>query len=384
MKERGLSYSCLVAFSSTVQHYGKDYTEGGLNTENGMEGKDIPSGLKDPRFRILIVSNKFQTGFDEPLIHSMFVDKKLSGVQCVQTLSRLNRTKTGKTDTFVLDFVNDTESIVESFQPFYTSTILTGETEPDKLYGLQHEIEAFNLFTDDQVDRFCKEFYKKTETDEKLQPIINEVVESWKLLDDEDQQMDFKSKIQSFTRLYSYISQIMNFTEIQWEKLYVFLRYVNKKLPKGETEKIDLSDSVDLDSLRIQMMGESNLTLEDKTGELYPMAEDGSTGVNEPEYDLLSHIIKRINEVYGIELSEEDKVDLQHVTDRMKQNQELSSVMVGNNTENDKKDFFQKVVKDEVSEYYGDRLDFYKKIMNNKVFPMILEGLYRDYNQGEK
>jgi type I restriction enzyme R subunit len=132
------------------------------------------------------------------------------------------------------------------------------------------------------------------------------------------------------------------------------------------------------------MMGESNLTLEDKTGELYPMAEDGSTGVNEPEYDLLSHIIKRINEVYGIELSEEDKVDLQHVTDRMKQNQELSSVMVGNNTENDKKDFFQKVVKDEVSEYYGDRLDFYKKIMNNKVFPMILEGLYRDYNQGEK
>ncbi|MBN3582819.1 type I restriction endonuclease subunit R [Algoriphagus aestuarii] len=383
MKERGLTYSCLVAFSGTVQLNGKDFTESSLNAENGVEGADIPSSLKDPRYRILIVSSKFQTGFDEPLIHTMFVDKKLSGVQCVQTLSRLNRTKSGKTDTFVLDFVNDTEEIINSFQPFYTSTVLTGETEPDKLYDLQYQIEAFNLFTDDQVDRFCKEFYKQTETDEKLHPIIDEVVDSWKLLDNEDQQMEFKSKIQSFTRLYSYISQIMDFTEVQWEKLYVFLRYVNKKLPKGETERIDLSDSVDLDSLRIQMMGESKLSLEDKKGELYPMSESGSGMVNEPEFDLLSEIIKRINEVYGIELSEEDKVDLQHVKERMNQNTELLSVMHGNNTSDDKKDFFKKVVKDEVSEYYGDRLDFYKKIMDSKVFPMILEGLFREYNRSK-
>ncbi|MCW5520180.1 type I restriction endonuclease subunit R [Aureitalea sp. L0-47] len=381
MKERGLSYSCLVAFSGSVSLHGQDYTEGSLNSENGMEGSDIPSGLKDPRFRVLIVSNKFQTGFDEPLIHTMFVDKKLSGVQCVQTLSRLNRTKSGKTDTFVLDFVNDTEDIVNSFQPFYTSTTLTGETEPDKLYDLQYQIESFNLFTDDQVDRFCKEFYKETETDEKLHPIIDEVVESWKELETDDQRTEFKSKIQSFIRLYSYISQIITFTEVQWEKLYVFLRYVNKKLPKGESERIDLSDSVDLDSLRIQMMGESKLSLEDIQGEVYPMGEDGSGGVNEPEYDLLSHIIERINEVYGIELSEEDKLDLENVTQRMKQNDDLSSVMVGNNTEDDKKDFFKKVMKDEVSEYYGDRLEFYKKIMNTKVFPMILDGLYREYNR---
>jgi type I restriction enzyme R subunit len=130
------------------------------------------------------------------------------------------------------------------------------------------------------------------------------------------------------------------------------------------------------------MIGESNLSLEDKTGELDPMGEDGSGGSKEPEYDLLSHIIRRINEVYGIELSEEDKVDLEHVTERMKLNLELSSVMVGNNTDEDKKDFFKKVVKDEVSEYYGDRLDFYKKIMDTKVFPMVLEGLYREYNRG--
>ena len=164
MKERGLMYSCLVAYSGSINYMGQEHTEGSLNKENGMEGKDIPSGLKDPRFKILIVSNKFQTGFDEPLMHSMYVDKRLGGVQCVQTLSRLNRTKNGKSDTFVLDFVNDTEDIVDSFQPYFKSTELSGETEPDKLYELQSEIEAFNLFDYDQVDAFCIEFFKKTDT----------------------------------------------------------------------------------------------------------------------------------------------------------------------------------------------------------------------------
>ncbi len=381
MRERGLPYSCLVAFSDKVSLDGKEYTESSLNTENGMEGSSIPDGLKDPRFRILIVSNKFQTGFDEPLIHSMFVDKKLSGVQCVQTLSRLNRTKSGKTDTFVLDFVNDTEDIVESFQDYYTSTILVGEVDPDHLYGLQYDIESFNLFTDDQVERFCKEFYKITDTDEKLQPIIEEVIDKWKELENDEMRMGFKSKIQSFIRLYSYISQIIKFQEIQWEKLFVFLRYVNKKLPKRDNERIDITDAVDLNSLRIQMMGESNLSLQDRKGELYPIGEDGTGGVNEPEYSLLSQIISRLNEVYGIDLTEEDLIDLKHVEERMRKNQDLESVMVGNNTEDDKKDFFKKVMKDEVSEYYGDRLGFYKKIMNTKVFPMILDGLYREYNR---
>jgi type I restriction enzyme, R subunit len=382
MKQRGLSYSCLVGFSGVVSINRKEYTESSLNKENGMEGSDIPSGLKDPRYRILIVSNKFQTGFDEPLIHSMYVDKKLSGVQCVQTLSRLNRTKSGKTDTFVLDFVNDTEEIVESFQPFYTSTLLTGETEPDKLYDLQHQIDSFNLFTDDHLNRFCKEFYKKTDTDEKLHPIIDEVVDNWKKLEDEKQKDDFKSLIQSFCRLYSYISQIINFSEVHWEKMYVFLRFLNKKLPKGKSDKVEVLDSIDLSSLRIQMMGESRLSLEDKTGELEPMTPESGSSKKEENLDLLSLIIQRINEVYGIELSEEDKIDLKNVSERIGKNEELSLVMKGNNTDDDKKDFFNKLLKDEVSEYYGDRLDFYKKIMNTKVFPMILEGMFKEYSRG--
>lgn len=156
MKALKLPYSCLVAFSGSIHHNGRDHTENSLNTENGLQNMvSIPDGLKDPRYRILIVSSKFQTGFDEPLIHTMFVDKKLGGVQCVQTLSRLNRTAKGKTDTFVLDFVNDPEEIIQAFQPFYLSTVLTGETDSYKLYELETAIRKFNLFTKYEVEEFA-------------------------------------------------------------------------------------------------------------------------------------------------------------------------------------------------------------------------------------
>ncbi len=381
MKTMGLPYSCVVAFSGTVPLNGVEYTEPQLNKENGMEGTDIPSGLKDPRFRMLIVASKFQTGFDEPMMHSMYVDRRMSGVQCVQTLSRLNRTKSGKTDTFVLDFVNDPEDIVNAFQPYYTTTELIGSTDPDKLYDIQYDIESYNLFTDADVDEFCKELLKQSSTDEKLQPVLNRVLANWKNLDDEQAQLEFKSKIQSFIRLYSYIAQIIEFTETHWEKLYLFLTYVNKKLPKKPTEKLNITDSIDLGSLRIKMMGESRLVLEDRVGEVEPIyGSTGGKGTDEI-LDLLSHIIQRVNEVYGIELTEEDRLDLKNVAERINKNEELQQVMRGDNSEDDKKDFFNKILKDEVTEYYGDRLDFYKKIMNTKVFPMILEGMFREYER---
>ena len=378
MRERNLNYSCLVGFSGTIYHNGRENTEISLNSDNGLEGKSIPNGLKDPRYRILIVSNKFQTGFDEPLLQSMYVDKKLNGVQCVQTLSRLNRTTSGKTDTFVLDFVNDTEDIVESFQPYYTSTILTEETDPDKLYDLIYEIEQYNLYTKYQVDEFCKEFYKNSKSDEKLHPIIDVVVDKFKDTLDSENKEDFKSKIQSFIRLYSYISQISSFSEVSWEKSYVFLRFLNKKLPKGVVEKISVIDSVDLDSLRIQMIGESNLSLEDKTGELYPISGDTGSILEEPK-ELLSEIIERINSVYGLDLREEDKVDLKNVEKRMKDDKEMKKVFLGNNSEDVKQEFFEKQLKDKFVDYTGERLDFYKKVTDKKVFDLLFNMMYKNY-----
>jgi type I restriction enzyme R subunit len=380
MKQRNLPYSCLVAFSGVINYNGRENTETLLNQENGMEGNDIPTALKDPRYRLLIVSSKFQTGFDEPLLYSMYVDKKLGGVQCVQTLSRLNRTKSGKTGTFILDFVNDTEDVVNSFQPYYTTTELVGDTEPDKLYDLEYKVEQYKLFTHDHIERFCREFYKKSETDETLHPIIDEVVENWTKLDSQDIQDEFKSDVQSFCRLYSYIAQIVSFTEVRWEKLYVFLRFLNKKLPKREGDSISIKDSVDLESLRIQFISDSRLSLEEKKGELDPIS-DGKSKQQEEDKELLSEIIKRVNDLFGIELTQEDKLDIVNVEKRLEQHQELKSVIFGNNSEDAKKDFFNSLVKESFTDYYSDRLDFYKKVTNPKILPMLLDGMYVEFRK---
>ena len=379
MKQMNLPYSCLVGFSGTIFHNGIENTENSLNNSNGMVGNDIPSSLKEPKFRILIVSNKFQTGFDEPMLCSMYVDKKLGGVQCVQTLSRLNRTKTGKTETFILDFVNETEDIVNYFQPFYTTTELVGETEPDKLYDIEYKIETFQLFNQDKINEFCEEFYKKSDTDEKLHPIVDAVVDKWKNLETEEQKEEFKSTIQSFIRLYSYISQITSFTEIRWEKLYVFLRFLNKKLPKREGERLSITDTIDLSSLRIQYIGRDKLSLEDKVGELEPIYGTGSKSQTEEEKELLSQIIKKINEVYGTELKEEDKVCLKSVGEKLFNNTDLDSIVRGDNSQDDKKDFFINTFKDYIGDYYSDRMEFYKKVNNPKVLPLLIDVMFNDY-----
>jgi len=380
MKEMGLPYSVLVGYSGTINHGERELTEGILNRENGLGNMvSIPDGLKDPRYRILVVSNKFQTGFDEPLLQSMFIDKKLSGVQCVQTLSRLNRICSGKTDTFVLDFTNETEDVVESFQPFYTTTELVGETDPNKLYDIETKIKGFNLYTQYMVDEFCKLFYNERETDEILQPILNRVVEKWMEIQDPEQKEEFKSHIQSYIRLYGYISQIITFEDIELEKLFIFLKYVNKKLPKGTQTPIDISDSIDLDSLRIQKIGEFKLSLEDKKGELDPMSAEGGKGSKEEPVDLLSEIIRKINEIYGVEITEENRLDLQNVHRRILEHEELRKVMTGDNSDINKRRKFEEVLGQIILSYVNNRVEFYQKMENPQVKRVVTDDFYKDY-----
>ena len=299
-----------------------------------------------------------------------------------QTLSRLNRTKSGKTDTFVLDFVNETDEIIESFQPYFTSTILKEETDPDKLYDLLYEIEQYNLYTEYQLDEFCKEFYSESDSDQRLHPIIDVVVDTFKERLDEEQQDEYKSKIQSFIRMYSYISQISSFSEVKWEKSYVFLRFLNKKLPKRENERVSILDAIDLDSLRIQMMSETSLSLAEEQGEVYGISGESGKGVNDEEKVLLSDIIEKVNEVFGINLGEEDRITLDQIQTRLNSNEDVIKVMNGNNTEDVKKEHFNKVFKDTVIDYHGDRIDFYKNVMNPNVFPMLMEFMYREMSKG--
>jgi type I restriction enzyme R subunit len=378
LEERGIGYRCLVGFSGEVSDDGEKYTEPGLNLTIGHEG-DVPLGLKNPKYRLLVVANKFQTGFDEPLVQSMYVDKKLGGVQCVQTLSRLNRTTSGKTQTFVLDFVNDPEEIRQSFQRFYQSTILEGETDPNRLYDLQREIYDFHLYTNEDVNRFCEVFYDPNRDEGSLHPILDSVVDKFKSIEDEEIREDFRSKLQSYIRMYGYLSQIITFTDIELEKSFVFFKYLNKKLPKRDTERFDISDTIDLDSLRIQKIHEHVGELETEDTILEP-PEFGGGGVVEPEFDLLSEIINQVNNTYGVNLTDEDKIDLSQLSKRLREDPEIEKYMKGDNSETNKKSYFKEQFESMIVDYVNDRFEFYKKMEDNpSTKNMILQMMYENY-----
>lgn len=378
LEERGLSYRCLVGFSGEVSIDHEKFTESSCNLEIGHDG-DVPLGLKNPKYRLLVVANKFQTGFDEPLVQSMYVDKKLGGVQCVQTLSRLNRTTSGKTQTFVLDFVNEPEDIRESFQRFYQSTILEGETDPNRLYDIQREIYNFHLYTNEDVNRFCEVFYDPRRDEGNLHPMLDRVVDNFNRIDDEEIREDFRSKIQSYIRMYGYLSQIINFTDIELEKSFVFLKYLNKKLPKRQVDRFDISDTIDLDSLRIQKIHEHIEGLVKEDSILNP-PEFVTTGVTEPEYDFLSEIINQVNNTYGVNLTEEDKLDLSRLSKRLIEDPEVEKYMRGDNTEDNKQSFFKQQFEGMMIDYINERFDFYKKMDDNPSMKnLIFQMMYKDY-----
>ena len=380
LKERGISYRSLVGFSGEVTLDGEKYTEHGLNHTLGHQG-DIPLGLKNPKFRLLIVANKFQTGFDEPLVQSMYVDKILGGVQCVQTLSRLNRTTSGKTQTLVLDFVNAPDDIRESFQTFYQSTILEGETDPNRLYDTQRDIYNFHLYTHEDVNRFCEVFYDRNRDEGDLHPILDRIVDQFKKIEDKEMREDFRSKIQSFIRMYGYLSQIINFSDIELEKSFVFFKHLNKKLPKRESERFDISDTIDLDSLRIQKIHERVGKLEKTDTSLTPPEFEGGTPV-EPEFDLLSEIINQVNRVHGVNLTDEDRLDLSRLSKRLGKDTEVAKYMNEDNTEENKRNFFTKQFNNMLIDYVNERFEFYKKMEDNQsIKNMICQMIYSNYQR---
>lgn len=379
MKELGLPYQAIVGFSGKVidGDTGQEYTESSMND---FPESETEQRLKYPENRILIVNNKFQTGFDEPMLHSMFVDKKLSGLQGVQTLSRLNRMTSGKTDTFVLDFVNDPDDIQKSFQPYYQGTILTEETDPNHLYTVQQEIDKHNLYHDEIVERFVKTFYDETIPDEKLQGILDSVVESWREIDRDDQE-DFRGNVQSFIRLYGYIVQIVDFKDVDLEKLYIFLRHLVKKLPRRELDDIrDVTSSVDLEYFRIEKKHETKIELEEEDGELDPMGGDTIGLPPEEVKELLSDIIKVINDSFGTNLTEEDKIKLEKIQRRIQENEEFRKVYEGDNTETGKRHIFDRVFEEVKLSLVEEDLEFYNKISNSNTGRYLKDRLYQSYS----
>lgn len=306
LEERHSPFKAMIAFSGTSEWNGRQATEADIN---GFPSSKIEKTFRTDPYRILVVANKFQTGFDEPLLHTMYVDKGLSDIKAVQTLSRLNRSHPDKKDTFILDFVNDPGIIKQAFDRYYKTTILSGETDVNKLNDLIDTMESIQVYTEDDVNHFVELYLNDAPRDE-LDPILDHCVEVYKGLTVEEQ-IEFKSCAKSFSRTYNFLAAILPYGSVQWEKLAIFLNLLIPKLPspEGEDYTEGLLEDVDLESYRAEARETMQIQLENENGEINPIPVSTDVGINVPELDTLSNILKKFHDIFGnIEWTDEDKV----------------------------------------------------------------------------
>ena len=388
MSEKHLLIKPLVAFSGTVKDpdTGKEHTETSLN--HLPPKVKIEDALKTPDYRILIVANKFQTGFDEPMLHTMYVDKKLGGVNAVQTLSRLNRTARGKKTTVVLDFVNDWDDIQKAFQVYYQRVVLKQETDPNKLYDLERKLGGFGIFTKQDVEDHAKVYFDPQGDDLLFQPIFGRVVAHFdaltddKGLKDEKRQEEFRAMLQSFCRVYGFLSQLMTFHDVDLEKLYAFARDLNRKLSKKKgTLPYEVLEAIDLHSFKIKETFKGSIPLTKQDAEVPPL-DSGERKGKDDDRDLLSHIVQVLNETYGTNLTEEDKVDMERIQKRLDADAALREFMHGDNSHANKKYKFDQTVDDLLLEFVNTKLDLYKKLTDPKINPMFKSKWFEGYQSG--
>ncbi len=306
-KERKSPYQAIVAFSGEYEYGGKKVTEASLN---GFPSNLIADKIQEDPYRFLVCADKFQTGYDEPLLHTMYVDKKLSGVKAVQTLSRLNRAHPKKHDVFVLDFMNDVDTIQASFAPYYRTTLLSQETDPNKLHDLKTDLDGYQVYAEEQIDELVRLYLDGADRD-MLDPILDACVANYKETLDEDGQVDFKGKAKTFIRTYGFLSTILPYTNANWEKLSIFLNFLVSKLPAPKEEDLSkgILEAIDMDSYRVEKKAVVKIQLTDADGEIEPVPTTGGGGKAEVEFDLLSNIIKTFNDQFGqIPWKDEDRV----------------------------------------------------------------------------
>ena len=386
MEEKHLRIKPLVAFSGEVldPDTQQKYTEQSLNK---LPPKlSIELALKTPDYRILIAANKFQTGFDEPLLHTMYVDKRLADVQAVQTLSRLNRFKKGKELPVVLDFENDTETIQHAFQDYYQTTLLDEETDQNKLYDLQGQLDAFELYTDETLDAFASIFFDEKQAQEQLQPILDEVVERWRERSEEERE-DFRALLQKYIRAYGFLSQILTFRDADLEKLYVFARNLNKKLDRRSNHlPYEVLDAVDLDSFRIQQTFSGAIGLVKEDAAIYSPGDNGQARP-EHETDFLSAIVTLLNDTYGLNLTDDDKVDIERIKITLESDDGLQAVFTGDNTLEAMRYKFEQTLDMLILEFVHKKLELYKKLTEPDTNAMFkqkwFEELYRKYQSNQ-
>ena len=369
LAERKSPYRAIVAFSGEPEYNGAKVSEASLN---GFSSNLIAERIQEEPYRFLVCADKFQTGYDEPLLHTMYVDKPLSGVKAVQTLSRLNRAHPKKHDAFVLDFANDADTIQAAFADYYRTTILSEETDPDRLHDLKAALDGYQVYDPAQVDELVERFFAK-ESRDRLDPILDACVAEYREQLDEDGQVDFKGKAKAFLRAYGFLAAILPYTNAEWEKLSIFLTFLVPKLPAPVEDDLSkgILEAIDMDSYRVEKQAVQDIQLPDEDAEIDPVSTSGGGQKPQPELERLSNIIREFNDRFGnIEWKDPDKIKrvvseelpAKVAGDRAYQNAMANSDQQNARIEHDK------ALERAMTEYVADPIELFKQFSDNDSF----------------
>lgn len=369
LADRHSPYKAIIAFSGECSYHGQEppLTSAAMN---GFPDAKIPQEFKKDPYRLLVVADMFQTGFDEPLLQTMYVDKPLSDIAAVQTLSRLNRAAPGKDEVYVLDFANKAETIEKAFSKFYRTTILSGETDPNKLYDLISLMEDYQVYDHSDVEKVVDLFLSGGERD-RLDPLLDSCVVLYDQLETEDQ-IQFKSAAKAFVRTYGFLGSILPYGNAAWEKLSIFLNLLIPKLPSPQTD--DLSEgilaAVDLDSYRNEAREAVAIRLEDEDAEIAPVPTGKVGHIVEPEMDPLSHIISEFNDMFGnIQWNDADNVQRQllQIPAMVSRNEKYRNAMK-NSDEQEARTESERALQQVIFSIMADNMELFKQFQDNPSF----------------
>ncbi len=369
LSERKSPYKAIVAFSGEHERDGVNVTEASLN---GFSASLIENRIQEDPYRFLVCADKFQTGYDEPLLHTMYVDKPLSGVKAVQTLSRLNRSHPKKHNAFVLDFANDADTIRDAFADYYRTTILAEETDPDKLHDLKADLDGRQVYSPDQVDDFV-ELYLSNAPRERLDPILDACVSEYREQLDEDSQVDFKGKAKAFLRTYGFLASILPYTNAEWEKLSIFLTFLVPKLPAPIEDDLSkgILEAIDMDSYRLEKQAVLDIQLPDEDAEIEPVPTEGRGQNPGPEMDRLSNIVREFNDRFGnIDWKNKDKIEkviVEELPAKVAENSAYRNAMTNSDRQNARIEH-DIALQAAITDYVADHVELFKLYSDNESF----------------
>jgi type I restriction enzyme R subunit len=377
---KGYAIKTLVAFSGTVQDDKlKDvtYTEEGMNL--GIREKELPEKFATPEYSVLLVAEKYQTGFDQPLLHTMYVDRRLAGIQAVQSLSRLNRIHLLKEDTFVLDFVNDREEIREAFKTYYEGAEMGDEVDPARMYQLKGELDESGIYLAEEVERFCMVYFKPKQRQspadhQAMNAILDPAVSRFKAWRDRDEAEAelWRGKVVAFRNLYAFLSQVIPYQDSDLERLYVFLRHLATKLPRRQGGPgYQFDESVRLDYYRLQKLSEGSICLKDGEASRLDGPSEVGSGLVRDEPMALSRLIDVVNERFGTDFNQADQLFFDQVVEAAMTDEAMKQAAAVN-----PEDKFELVFKNLLETLFVERMDqnegIFVRFMNDPAFQKVV------------